>query len=56
MLSKIVELFSKDQQFMESTGCSIIKQLCEIIEPEKLFTSFADILVCEQDFKFAGNS
>lgn len=40
--------------FLTHSGVAIIKKLCEIIEPVKLYSSFAKILESEVDYDFAG--
>ncbi|XP_074055335.1 protein VAC14 homolog [Macrotis lagotis] len=49
----LLKRFSSDRKLLESRGAFIIRQLCLLLNAENIFHSMADILLREEDLKFA---
>lgn len=50
----LLNLFSTDRRLLETRGDFIIRQLCESLEPERIYWKLAEILECEEaDLEFA---
>ncbi|XP_074142037.1 protein VAC14 homolog isoform X2 [Sminthopsis crassicaudata] len=49
----LLKRFSSERKLLESRGAFIIRQLCLLLNAENIFHSMADILLREEDLKFA---
>ncbi|XP_028310710.1 protein VAC14 homolog [Gouania willdenowi] len=49
----LLKRFSLERKLLESRGAFIIRQLCLLLHAENIFHSMADILLKEEDLKFA---
>ncbi|XP_061556334.1 protein VAC14 homolog isoform X1 [Phycodurus eques] len=49
----LLNRFSVERKLLESRGAFIIRQLCLLLHAENIFHSMADILLKEEDLKFA---
>ncbi|KAM9785167.1 protein VAC14 homolog [Syngnathus typhle] len=49
----LLKRFSAERKLLESRGAFIIRQLCLLLHAENIFHSMADILLKEEDLKFA---
>lgn len=49
----LLSLFSTDRVLMEKRGPFIIRQLCLLLNPDKIFRVLADLLIKEEDLEFA---
>ncbi|XP_061761061.1 protein VAC14 homolog [Nerophis ophidion] len=49
----LLKRFSSERKLLESRGAFIIRQLCLLLHAENIFHSMADILLKEEDLKFA---
>ncbi|XP_006878685.1 PREDICTED: protein VAC14 homolog [Elephantulus edwardii] len=49
----LLKRFSSEQRLLETRGAFIIRQLCLLLNAENIFHSMADILLREEDLKFA---
>ncbi|XP_054615716.1 protein VAC14 homolog [Dunckerocampus dactyliophorus] len=49
----LLKRFSTERKLLESRGAFIIRQLCLLLHAENIFHSMADILLKEEDLKFA---
>ncbi|XP_078125625.1 protein VAC14 homolog [Sander vitreus] len=49
----LLKRFSLERKLLENRGAFIIRQLCLLLHAENIFHSMADILLKEQDLKFA---
>ncbi|XP_061605176.1 protein VAC14 homolog [Phyllopteryx taeniolatus] len=49
----LLKRFSVERKLLESRGAFIIRQLCLLLHAENIFHSMADILLKEEDLKFA---
>lgn len=47
-LKSLLQMFAEDRKFLNSRGNLIIRQLCNYIEGERVYTSFAGILETEE--------
>ena len=52
MLS-LLKLFSADKHLLESKGSFIIRQLCVLLSSEDIYRSMSELLVMEENLKFA---
>ena len=52
MLS-LLKLFSADKNLLESKGSFIIRQLCVLLSSEDIYRSMSELLVMEENLKFA---
>ncbi|KJE95353.1 HEAT repeat-containing protein [Capsaspora owczarzaki ATCC 30864] len=52
-MRSLLSLFSTDRMLMEKRGPFIIRQLCLLLNPDKIFRALADILLREEDLEFA---
>ncbi|EPX72359.1 vacuolar protein [Schizosaccharomyces octosporus yFS286] len=52
-LKYLLQMFSEDRKFMNSRGNLIIRQLCNHIEGERVYTAFASILEVEENLELA---
>ena len=43
-MTNLLSLFSTDRRLLESRGSLIIRQLCLSLDPERIYTTIADIL------------
>lgn len=50
----LLRLFSGDRHLLEERGSFIIRELCVLLNPEKIFKVMADILREEHNYRFAG--
>lgn len=50
---KLLKRFSQERRLLENRGAFIIRQLCLLLHAENIFHSMADILLKEEDLKFA---
>lgn len=53
VLENLVRLFSADRKLLESRGSLIIRQLCMLLNGERIYRALAGILQSEQDLDFA---
>ncbi|KAF1537759.1 hypothetical protein FQV10_0010764, partial [Eudyptes schlegeli] len=49
----LLKRFSSERKLLETRGAFIIRQLCLLLNAENIFHSMADILLREEDLKFA---
>ncbi|XP_004690253.2 PREDICTED: protein VAC14 homolog [Condylura cristata] len=49
----LLKRFSSERKLLEARGAFIIRQLCLLLNAENIFHSMADILLREEDLKFA---
>ncbi|XP_049642311.1 protein VAC14 homolog [Suncus etruscus] len=49
----LLKRFSSERKLLEARGAFIIRQLCLLLNAENIFHSMADILLREQDLRFA---
>ncbi|XP_071613182.1 protein VAC14 homolog isoform X2 [Heliangelus exortis] len=49
----LLKRFSSERKLLENRGAFIIRQLCLLLNAENIFHSMADILLREEDLKFA---
>ncbi|XP_076878203.1 protein VAC14 homolog isoform X2 [Brachyhypopomus gauderio] len=49
----LLKRFSQERKLLETRGAFIIRQLCLLLHAENIFHSMADILLKEEDLKFA---
>ncbi|CAI9616589.1 unnamed protein product [Staurois parvus] len=49
----LLKRFSSERRLLETRGAFIIRQLCLLLNAENIFHSMADILLREEDLKFA---
>ncbi|NXL81806.1 VAC14 protein, partial [Leptocoma aspasia] len=49
----LLKRFSSERKLLETRGAFIIRQLCLLLNAENIFHSMADILLKEEDLKFA---
>ncbi|KAI9317395.1 vacuolar protein 14 C-terminal Fig4p binding-domain-containing protein [Dichotomocladium elegans] len=52
-MTNLLSLFSTDRRLLESRGSLIIRQLCLSLDPERIYTTIADILANDEDLEFA---
>jgi vacuole morphology and inheritance protein 14 len=52
-MTNLVSLFSTDRQLLEDRGSFIVRQLCLLLDPKDIYCAFAEILLLEEDLKFA---
>ncbi|KAI9276923.1 vacuolar protein 14 C-terminal Fig4p binding-domain-containing protein [Phascolomyces articulosus] len=52
-MTNLLSLFSTDRRLLESRGSLIIRQLCLSLDPERIYTTIADILGNDEDLEFA---
>ena len=52
-MNNLLNLFSTDRRLLETRGNLIIRQLCQSLNPERMYRTFAEILEREQDIEFA---
>ena len=53
VLNNLVRLFSADRKLLETRGSLIIRQLCVLLNGERIYHAFARILQAEEDLDFA---
>ncbi|CAG8589814.1 12652_t:CDS:10 [Acaulospora morrowiae] len=51
----LLKLFSTDRGLLESRGSLIIRHLCQSLNSERIYRSFAEILEREEDIEFASS-
>ncbi|CAG8516687.1 70_t:CDS:10 [Acaulospora colombiana] len=51
----LLKLFSTDRALLESRGSLIIRHLCQSLNSERIYRSFAEILEREEDIEFASS-
>ncbi|KAI9468660.1 vacuolar protein 14 C-terminal Fig4p binding-domain-containing protein [Zychaea mexicana] len=52
-MTNLLSLFSTDRDLLETRGSLIIRQLCLSLDPERIYTTIADILGNDEDLEFA---
>lgn len=50
----LLRLFASDRHLLEERGAFIIRELCVLLSAEDIYKSLAEILMEEQNFRFAG--
>lgn len=50
---QLLGLFKKDRMILEKKGSFMIRQLCILLSSENIFQSLSEILISEEDVKFA---
>ncbi|XP_065827401.1 protein VAC14 homolog [Oscarella lobularis] len=54
-MTNLVSLFSTDRALLEERGTFIVRYLCTLLDPRDIYSAFAEILLQEEDLKFASN-
>lgn len=54
-LLSLMNLFATDSQLLDDRGSFIIQQLCVLLSAEDIYRTFAEILLHEEDIKFASH-
>ena len=49
----LLKLFSADRNLLEAKGSFIIRQLCVLLSSEDIYRSISELLVLEDNLKFA---
>ncbi|KAK9897395.1 ARM repeat-containing protein [Cystobasidium minutum MCA 4210] len=52
-MSNLLQIFSTDRKLLETRGSLIIRQLCSSLNTERIYRTFADLLVKDEDLEFA---
>eukprot|EP01137_Pigoraptor_chileana_P023157 Opistho-2@89009 len=52
-MTNLLLLFSTDRDLLEKRGSFIIRQLCVLLSPVRIYSAVADILLREEDLEFA---
>eukprot|EP00744_Colponema_vietnamica_P004839 GILI01007171.1.p1 GENE.GILI01007171.1~~GILI01007171.1.p1 ORF type:complete len:681 (+),score=241.50 GILI01007171.1:67-2109(+) len=53
VLQSILALFGRDRRLLETRGSLIIRQLCVLLDAEKIYRTFSQILENEENLEFA---
>jgi vacuole morphology and inheritance protein 14 len=52
-MSSLLQIFSTDRKLLETRGSLIIRHLCSSLNAERIYRTFADLLVKDEDLDFA---
>ena len=52
-MMNLLAMFSTDRDLLEKRGSFIIRQLCLLLHPERIYQTLANILLQEEDLEFA---